>query len=321
MGFNITELTGSNVQAIIAALQALCPDLVTTTQKGLLAPDAEAIAAGFIKTATSSNKGLMSKEFAAILENPETIVFTEGKALTQNAGFHNSLYRGKYLGNSVSAAQFSAIGAGTFDGLFIGDYWTINSINWRIAAFDYWWNHGDTACATHHAVIVPDSNLASGKMNDTHITTGAYVGSDFYTAANGNTCKATCKTAIESAFGAGHILSHREYLTNATTSGYASAGGWYDSTFELMDETMVYGNGIFVPRNSLGATIPNSHTIDYSQLPLFFFDHSRICNRANWWLRDVVSATDFADVGGNGVATSNNAGNSLGFRPAFGIRA
>lgn len=43
MGFNITELQGSNVAAIIAALQALCPDLVTTSQKGLLAPDAEAI--------------------------------------------------------------------------------------------------------------------------------------------------------------------------------------------------------------------------------------------------------------------------------------
>ena len=75
MGFNITELTGSNVAAILAALQALCPDLVTTSQRGLLAPDAEAIQAGFIKIATSANKGLMSKAFAellALLQDAET---------------------------------------------------------------------------------------------------------------------------------------------------------------------------------------------------------------------------------------------------------
>ena len=320
MGFNITELQGSNVAAIIAALQALAPDLVTTAQKGLLAPDAEAIQAGFIKEATSGNKGLMSKAFAALLENPEAIVFIGGKSLTQKAGFHNSIYRGKYLGSSVSADQYAAISAGTFDDLFIGDYWTINGVNWRIAAFDYWLNCGDTACYTHHVVIVPDTNLATGKMNDTHITTGAYLGSDYYTASNGNTNKATCKTAIENAFGSGHILEHREYLQNAVTNGYASGGTWADSTFELMTEQMVYGGKVY-GNVMCGTNVPNSYTIGQSQLPLFQHDKSRICNRAAWWLRDVVSSTYFACVSSTGNAACDGAGNSFGFRPAFGIRA
>ena len=320
MGFNITELQGSNVAAIIAALQALCPDLVTTSQKGLLAPDAEAIQAGFIKLATSSNKGLMSKAFAAILENPEKIVFTPGLSLTQNAGYHNSIYRGKYLGTSVSAAQYAAISAGTFDDLFIGDYWTINGVNWRIAAFDYWYNYGDTACTTHHVVIVPDSNLTSGGLNSTNITTGAYVGSDFYTGNNSNTMKSTMNTAINNAFGSGHILSHREYLANATTSGYQSAGAWYDSTAELMTEQMVYGGKVFGSR-SAGTNIPADYTIGHSQLPLFQHDHARICNRASWWLRDVVSATFFACVGDSGNAGYYDASGGFGIRPAFGIRA
>ena len=36
-----------------------------------------------------------------------------------NAGAHNAIYRGKYLGTSVTAAQYAAIAAGTFDDLYI----------------------------------------------------------------------------------------------------------------------------------------------------------------------------------------------------------
>lgn len=40
--------------------------------------------------------------------------------------------------------------------------------------------------------------------------------------------------------------------------------------------------------------------------------------RANWWLRGVVSATNFANVNNNGNANNNSASNSLGVRPDFG---
>ena len=39
-----------------------------------------------------------------------------------NAGYHNSVFRGKYLGTSVTAEQHAQIAAGTFKGLYIGDY-------------------------------------------------------------------------------------------------------------------------------------------------------------------------------------------------------
>jgi len=231
-----------------------------------------------------------------------------------NAGFHNSIFRGKSLGSSITAEQWSAIGAGTFDDLFIGDYWTINSVNWRIAAFDYWYRCGDTECTTHHAVIVPDSNLASCKMNDTNITTGAYIGSDYYTGSNSNTGRATANTAITNAFGAAHILSHRELLPNAMSNGSASSWSWYDSTFELMNETMVYGTKVF-------ANSGYEVGIDKSQLPLFQLDISKACIRASWWLRDASSSTDFARVYYVGLANTDSASNSFGVRPAFGIKA
>ena len=238
--------------------------------------------------------------------------------IEDNAGYRNSVYRGKKLGTSLTAAQSAAIRAGTFDDMFIGDYWEINSVKWRIAAFDYWYNHGDTACTTHHVVIVPDTNLVSCKMNDTNITTGAYVGSDYYTGNNSNTGKATAKTAIENAFGASHILSHREYLKNAVTNGYESAGAWYDSTFELMTEQMVYGCQVFTNVMN-GTNIPAGYTIDNAQLPLFRHRHDLQCIRAHWWLRSVASASYFCIVNSGGNAYYSLASYSFGIRPAFAI--
>ena len=40
--------------------------------------------------------------------------------------------------------------------------------------------------------------------------------------------------------------------------------------------------------------------------------------RVNWWLRDVVSAANFANVNNNGNCNNNNASNTNGVRPDFG---
>lgn len=232
--------------------------------------------------------------------------------LFNNAGAHNAIYRGKSLGSSVTTAQYSAISAGTFDDMYIGDYWTIGGVNYRIAAFDYYLNCGDTSCTKHHVVLVPDTCLYNHVMNDTDITTGAYVGSKMYTEG-----LEQAKTTIKAAF-SGHVLSKRIYLSNATANGKASAGAWCDSEVDLMCEHMVYGNGVFSPVSD-GTTVPNNYRVEKSQLPLFQHEPSRICNRANWWLRDVISASDFAHVPGYGNASYTNASTSLGVRPAFCI--
>lgn len=232
--------------------------------------------------------------------------------LFNNAGAHNAIYRGKSLGSSVTTAQYSAISAGTFDDMYIGDYWTIGGVNYRIAAFDYYLNCGDTSCTKHHVVLVPDTCLYNHVMNDTNITTGAYVGSKMYTEG-----LEQAKTTIKAAF-SGHVLSKRIYLSNATANGKASAGAWCDSEVDLMCEHMVYGNGMFSPVSD-GTTVPNNYRVEKSQLPLFQHEPSRICNRATWWLRDVISASLFAFVGYGGRAYCRTASYSLGVRPAFCI--
>ena len=242
--------------------------------------------------------------------------------LFNNAGAHNAIYRGKSLGSTVTTAQYAAIKAGTFDDLYIGDYWTIGGVNYRIAAFDYYLNSGDTSCTTHHVVIVPDTCLYNAQMHNTssggyeggaaNTTTGGYVGSDMYKS---NLEQA--KTTIKSAF-SGHVLKHRIYLTNAVANGRASGGAWCDSEVDLMCEQMVYGSGIFSPVSD-GSNVPANYRVEKSQLPLFQHEPSRICNRVTWWLRDVITASGFAVVDGYGHATYNSTSNSFGVRPAFCI--
>lgn len=242
--------------------------------------------------------------------------------LFNNAGAHNAIYRGKSLGSTVTTAQYAAIKAGTFDDLYIGDYWTIGGVNYHIAAFDYYLNSGDMSCTTHHVVIVPDTCLYNAQMHNTssggyeggaaNTTAGGYVGSDMYKS---NLEQA--KTTIKSAF-SGHVLKHRIYLTNAVANGRASGGAWCDSEVDLMCEQMVYGSGIFSPVSD-GSNVPANYRVEKSQLPLFQHEPSRICNRNNWWLRDVITASRFAHVDTNGNANYYYASNSFGVRPAFCI--
>ena len=256
---------------------------------------------------------------AKAVEGTETKI---APLLFNNAGAHNAIYRGKSLGSTVTTAQYAAIKAGTFDDLYIGDYWTIGGVNYRIAAFDYYLNSGDTNCTTHHVVIVPDTCLYNAQMHNTssggyeggaaNTTTGGYVGSDMYKS---NLEQA--KTTIKSAF-SGHVLKHRIYLTNAVANGRASGGAWCDSEVDLMCEQMVYGSGIFSPVSD-GSNVPANYRVEKSQLPLFQHEPSRICNRNNWWLRDVITASAFAFVNSDGRADYLDASNSLGVRPAFCI--
>ena len=229
------------------------------------------------------------------------------------AGVHNAVYRGKSLGSAVTEAQWAAIKAGTFEDMYIGDYWTIGGVTYRIAAFNYYYNTGDTPCTKNHVTLVPDVPMYAHVMNDTDITTGAYVGSKMY--VEGLT---QAKTTVNRAFGESHILNHRQYLHNAVTDGYASGGSWYDSTVELMTEQNVYG-GMVLGNQLNGMARPNSYTVDKSQYPLFTFRPDMQSNRQWFWLRDVVSTSLFAYVYATGIANCSPASYASGVRPAFSI--
>ena len=220
---------------------------------------------------------------------------------------HSRIFRGKNLGSTVTDEQKAAIKDGSFKDLFLGDYWVINKVTWRIVDMDYWYNTGSTALTTHHLVIMPDSCLYMDPMNSDFTTEGGYVGTEKYT-----TNLAQAKTTISEIFG-DLVLTHKEYLSNAVTDGVVTGMAFKDSTVELPSEIMMYGTNIISPING------ETGTFCKTQLALFDVAPRFITNREYYWLRDVVSSDGFAFVYPDGTAYWSNASAGRGVRPYFCI--
>lgn len=240
----------------------------------------------------------------------QTDIDSVRNVLADGAAAHNCIYRGKNLGTSVTAEQYAAISSGKFTDLYIGDYWVIKGVTYRIAAFDYYYNCGDTNFTKHHVVIVPDTSLYKAQMNTSNVTTGGYTGSAMYKSN-----LAQAKTTIKAAFGSAHVLTKRELLTNAVNGNTPSGWAWFDSDVELMNEVQAYGSVAWGAHDGNGYNVASGD----GQFPLFMFDRTKLHNREDYWLRDVASATFFSYVSAHGFADNSYASHSFGVRPAFCI--
>ena len=167
----------------------------------------------------------------------------------------------------------------------------------------------------HHVVIVPDTSLYIAKMNDSNTTAGGYAGSQMRT-----TNLATAKTTINNAFGSDHILTFSAPLVNAASSGMPSGVSTYECTVELMTERQVYGCPIFSGCPWGSSTVPALNTKDRTQFPLFALN-PYMASLSWYWLRDIVSDSNFAGSNGSiaGYAAAGYADG--GVRPYFCIKA
>lgn len=250
-----------------------------------------------------------------------------GAPLTANAGSHNSIFRGRNLTDVYTIAQIcEKIADGSFDDLFIGDYFDISittalstgnvteTVRCMLAGFDPYLHNGDTALTQHHAAIVPmNSFKTAAQMNATNITDGGYAGSVMHT-----TTLPLYATALGNVFGS-HLLTYRALLTNTVASGAASNWAWSDCKLRLMTEIELYGSVVW-------SKAGYDTGIGKSQLPLFSLAPEYIraglggteqSSRYSFWLSGVSSATYFAYCNHNGSANYANASGSLGVRPLF----
>lgn len=235
-------------------------------------------------------------------------------------------YLGPNLGSSLTELQSTAIRASNFDAIRVGDYWTFSNVPYtylnannatvsdtysgtmRVADCDYYLNTGDIPCTTHHVVVVPDANMYNAQMNSSDTTAGGYVGSRMRTVH-----LRRAEAIFKACFGESHVLKHREYLvktvnTSASLGERESAGAWYNSLVELMDERMVYGSAKYA--NTSLTSVSNK------QLTLFKNNSSRIATGNWYWLRNVSSGTNFAFVALDGYRSATSANSSSGVRPA-----
>lgn len=266
---------------------------------------------------TGSTSGTNKDDGSKKLATEEYVTNLVGGILSiNNASFHNSIFRGKDITSYFTdGSLYNRIANGTFEDLFVGDYIIQNNITWRIAGFDIHLNKGDQPLITHHAVIVPDSNLTTEVMNWEGSTEGGYVGSLVY----GTTLPSVLTDYITPVFG-NHIIEYRAFLTNGINpTGYNSSGtndgcsnscAWFSRKLDLMDECEVYGCPIW-----------SSSAFDcgsaYTQLPLFALAPQYILSDESYWLKDVSTSHSYASVTNSGIADGAWTAVILGVRPRF----
>lgn len=257
--------------------------------------------------------------------------------LPKTAAAHNVFVRGKDLTSYFMGGDFTkAVAAGTFDDIFPGDYITkevtvdgtsIGAEKYLVGDLNYELYAGDSMLTTNHVLMVPQDVLnVNTRMCTSNDTTGGYLATEMWT-----TTIPKYVTGIQNAFGSGHILKHRELLTNAISASAPSGAGagwvgsssgwaWTDVYVNLMNENMVYGG-----RVSGSAFDTGERT---SQIALFRHNPSaRIAGYRNnrtdrkwYWLTAVASASQFALCSDSGYASYNDASSSLawsGIRPFF----
>ena len=224
---------------------------------------------------------------------------------------HRMIYRGKNLGTSFTTEQSQAVQNGTFTDMYIGDYWVINRKTKRIGDIDYFIHCGDNVDLGHHLLMVDDGVDLVGDgstthfMNDTDTTAGGFKGSKMWQSTIPNQILPDITTAFGS-----HLLTHREYISNAVNNGVPTGGEWVDTTYNIFNEAMYYGS-VVNGANNAGTGLYNTGC-SKNQIALFKLNQSSMNRRINIWLRDVVSASSFANVDNIGCAAGNAASTSWG---------
>ena len=215
------------------------------------------------------------------------------------AEMHRNIFREKSLGESITAEQLAAIRDGSFKDLYIGDYWEINGVKYRIADVNYWKNVGypeSEKVQKPHILIVPDTVLGSGQMHTSNSTYGGYRNSEMKSTRLNNIAK-TLPDTFKSL-----LLTHRMF----------SDGAWINASVDLMSEVMVHGTYICTDNS-------NKQTSDTQQLALFRLAPELKTIGVNYWLRNVAGSQTYTLISQYGDASSDMATSTYGVRPVFAV--
>lgn len=219
---------------------------------------------------------------------------------------HRNTYRGESLGESYTDEQKAMVADGTFDDLYIGDYWTINGIKTRIIDINY-----DARASENHIVLMPDKPLYESKWNQNNSTAGGYLSSLVKTSG-----LTQALDIYEEFFGEEHILTRTVTLTNGNTPGknsvypYAEVSSSIDlpSLMELIGAPFSAANICDSSVSQFKAFELNQNLIHFDYEPLFM------------WTRDIANEANAAVVQEQGNIRSDGVSNNRGVRPVIFIK-
>ena len=176
------------------------------------------------------------------------------------------------LGDHVTEQQWTNIANGSFKNLLIGQYWTINNVNYRIVGRNTYYGYYNLN--KNHLVIWPDTVYSNQPFQTTNTNSGIY-----YTSNLRNYVDNTYVPYIISIFGENHILGHTRSLPSyggSSGSGVTSANvkAWIPGS-----PTGVIGSYYEYGINA------------YDELAFPAQNYGLITPRANFWVACHVGAT------------------------------
>lgn len=305
--------------------------------------------------------GVRIEQIAAATPDKDSVIVFDGESGTRKAplgdlaalvgqtgiaGFHNSVFRGANLkerfgisGDTDIANEVTRrIADGTFEDLFVGDYWpaTITTeygtetVEIVLAGFDVYMK---SICEyrpedddydpidRHHAVCVTRKEFnTKHKMNPSvsGVPSNGYIDTEMNTVT-----LPKYATALNTALN-GHIIEicdtysydKDDTLTNANAPDMTGAmTSWdYSTDFRthltLLTEREVYG----APAYSSG---PCEVGFETSQLPLFRLNPAAKITGYWYWLKDYAGGSYFCNVYRDGSANYSLVSLSAGVRPRF----
>lgn len=250
-----------------------------------------------------------------------------------NAGYHNSIYRGKDVTDKLdNGSLIASIKNGTFDDLFIGDYFikptVVGSrsanVKYRLAGFNL---YRDLSVSPRYnfAVVVPDEGLGSAKMNSTATTVGGYLNSEMH-----KTTLSTILTNVQNAIGTDNItqFDSSPYVSSSIDATKTPMWGGIDRTgasstgiVNKTDQDTLHGIGLLSEVNVFGSSFFSSSPLDVSgfgsvYLPLFKFAPGSVrgTNDSEYWLSGVADSKRFC-LDFNGTPMIEDANESNNIRP------
>ena len=147
---------------------------------------------------------------------------------------HNSIKARNYITKNEALTAIASGLKNIWAGTHIGD---VNN-GYIVLDINYFLDIGVTN--TPHAVVAPYSNTVARAF----LTSLGNFATDGY---HGFTLLRSLLSDIAdeaiSYFGAGHVLTHNEYLCDGISNGEPSSYDWYETNCELMSGQQVYGNG------------------------------------------------------------------------------
>lgn len=224
---------------------------------------------------------------------------------------HNILYRGNRLGTVFTQEQRDAIRLGTFNNLWLGDYWVLNGHKYIIMGFNYW-KH-TSGVSVNHVVLMPENTIASAPWHTTTaMPADGIMSSRMYTVTI-----PTYVNTITSDFGVApmpHVEKANQW--NAATH-YPS--GSIDVTLTAMLPTP---GMLGLPYQ---AYVGNNHYMasqtqtSVSQLPAVRMNQELLNANAPYWLQFITLATNGNAYQTDGYSWLRAVNLSIGVRPVFAI--